>query len=146
VPIVDHHDCIFSEKGRCVARIRDLMDFHFSCEEPRGNEILHHVIVPEIVLDRVGMLWASVLQELPEVICGRSCMTLATAYSSRGVHHAGAAHLLVAAAVVINRGCGLLTVLLVPLLAALGALLGILDDNVGRHFPAVAWGRVKCHI
>jgi hypothetical protein len=31
----------------------------------------------------------------------------------------------------------------VPLLATLGTLPGVLDDNVGRCLPAAAWGRVK---
>jgi hypothetical protein len=33
--------------------------------------------------------------------------------------------------------------MLMPLLAAHGALLGALDDDVGWHFPAVAWGWVR---
>jgi hypothetical protein len=34
-------------------------------------------------------------------------------------------------ATIIRHGCGLLATLLVPLLAALGALLDILDDDIG---------------
>jgi hypothetical protein len=34
-------------------------------------------------------------------------------------------------------------VLLAPLLATLGTLPDILDDDVGRHFPIAGWGWVK---
>jgi hypothetical protein len=44
------------------------------------------------------------------------------------------------AAIIIDRGCGLLVALLVLLLAALSALLDILDDDVERCFPTAAWG------
>jgi hypothetical protein len=49
--------------------------------------------------------------------------------------------LLVDAAIVVIRGCGLLATLLAPLLVALGALLGILDGNVERRSPAAARGQ-----
>jgi hypothetical protein len=39
--------------------------------------------------------------------------------------------LLVDATIIINHGCGLLETLLVPLLAALGAHLDIMDDDIG---------------
>jgi hypothetical protein len=136
VPIVDHHDRVFSKQGRHVVLIGDLVNFHDSGEGPRGHEILHHVAVCELVLDGVGVVRASLLKELLEVIRGRPCLTLVTACGGRNMHHAGAALLLVATAVIIDRVYGLLTALLVPLLVALGTLSGILDDNVGRCFPA----------
>jgi hypothetical protein len=77
------------------------------------------------------------------VICGRPRLSLAIAYGGRGVNHIRAARLLVVAAIVVDRGCSLQMVLFVPLLAALGALLGILNDDVGRCFPIAAWGLVK---
>jgi hypothetical protein len=40
-------------------------------------------------------------------------------------------------------GCGLLTLLFAPLLASLNALLGALDGDAGRRFPATAQGRLK---
>jgi hypothetical protein len=51
--------------------------------------------------------------------------------------------LLVNAAVVVGRGCNLLTALLAPLLTASGALLNILYDDVGQRFPAGSWGWVN---
>jgi hypothetical protein len=77
------------------------------------------------------------------VVHGWSCLTLVAACNNRGACHAGAARLIVDAAVIISRSSGLLTALLVPLLAALGALPDILDGNVKRLFPAAAWGQVK---
>jgi hypothetical protein len=62
------------------------------------------------------------------VVCGRLCLTLAAAYDRCGVLRAGAAGLLVDVAKVI--GHGFLAALLVPLLAALGTLLGIRDSDV----------------
>jgi hypothetical protein len=77
------------------------------------------------------------------VVHGWPRLMLATAYDCHGVHNNGATCLLVDVIVVIGRGCSLLAVLLAPLLATLGALLGILDDDVGRRFPVAAWGWVK---
>jgi hypothetical protein len=135
VPIVDHHDRVFSKQGCRVVLSGDLVNFHDSGEGPRGHEILHHVAVCELVLDGVGVVRASLLKELLEVICGRLCLTLVIACGGRNVHHVGATRLLVATAVIIDRVCGLLTALLAPLLVALGTLSDILDDNVGRRFP-----------
>jgi hypothetical protein len=139
-PIVDHHDCIFSEKVCCVTLIRDLVNFHVSGEGSRGHEILHHVVVPELVLDEVGVVWASLLNDLIEVIHGQTLLTLSTACDGRGVHHDEATRLLVVATIITDRGCDFLMALLSPLLAAHP---DILDDDVGRCFPTAAWGRVK---
>jgi hypothetical protein len=136
-PIVDRHDRVFFEERCCVALVGDLVDFHASGEGPRGQEILHHAAVPELVLDRVGVARASLLKELLEVIYGWSCMMLATACGVRRAYHAGATRLLVVVTVIVDRGCGLLTALLVPLLAALPS---ILDDGIGRCFPTATWG------
>jgi hypothetical protein len=93
------------------------------------------------VLDGVGGVRASLLKELVEVVHGWLCLTLAAAYDRRGVLRARAAGLLVDVAKVI--GHGLLAALLVPLLAALGTLLGIRDSDVWRCSPAAARGWVK---
>jgi hypothetical protein len=77
------------------------------------------------------------------VICGRPHLTLATACCGHGAHHTKAARLLVVATVIAGYGCGLLIVLLAPLLSTLGTLLGILDDDVRRCFLTAAWDRVK---
>jgi hypothetical protein len=68
---------------------------------------------------------------------------LATSCGGRGVHHTRAARLLVVAVVITGHECGLLMVLLAPLFAALGTLLGILDDDVGQCFPTATWSRMK---
>jgi hypothetical protein len=47
--IIDHHDCVFSGKGCHVTIVRDLIDFHASGEGSRCHEILHRVIVPELL-------------------------------------------------------------------------------------------------
>jgi hypothetical protein len=108
-----------------------LIDFHALGEGPRSHEILHHATVPELVLDGVRVVRASLLLELLKVIRGWPHLTLANTCSGHSAHHAGAACLLVVAAVIAGRECGLLTSLLAPLLAALGTLLGILDDDIG---------------
>jgi hypothetical protein len=56
---------------------------------------------------------------------------LAATYDSYRAQHDRAACLLVEATIVVGYGCGLLPAVLSPLLASLGSLLGILDDNVG---------------
>jgi hypothetical protein len=80
------------------------------------------------VPDRVGVVRANLLKELLEVVHGWPRLTLAAAYDSCDTHHNGVACLFVYATAVIGRGCGLLVVLLAPLLAA---LLDIPDDDVG---------------
>jgi hypothetical protein len=69
-------------------------------------------------------------------------------HDSHGAHQNRAAYLLFDAAIIIGCGCSLLAALLVPLLAALCTLLGIMDYDIGRCFPAAAWGWVKlgCHV
>jgi hypothetical protein len=83
------------------------------------------------VLDEVGVVRASLLKEPLEVVCGWSCLMLATACDSRGAHHAF---------VVASYGATLLVVLLVPLLAALS---DVPDDGIRHRFPAAAQGWVK---
>jgi hypothetical protein len=77
-------------------------------------------------------------------------LSLATACGSRDVLHTGAACFLVVATVVVDHGRNPLRTLLAPLVATLGALLGILDSDEGRRLLAAAqgclpatWGRMK---
>jgi hypothetical protein len=140
-PIVDCHDRVFPRKGHHITLIGDLIDFHASGQGPSGHETLHHAAVPELVLDGVGRVRASLFKELVEVVRGRLCLTLAATYDRRGVLCAGAACLLVDVAKVVDHG--LLAALLVPLLAALGTLLDIRDNDVRRCSPAAARGWVK---
>jgi hypothetical protein len=131
VPITDHHNHVFTRKEHRVTLIGDLIDFHASVERPRGHEILHHAAVPELVLDRVGKVRANLLKVLLKVVPMQSRLMLAATCDNHGMHHDGVACLLVDVAIIVACGCGLLAVLLVPLLAALGALLDILDDDIG---------------
>jgi hypothetical protein len=77
------------------------------------------------------------------VVHGWSRLALAATCISHNGHHAGAAYLLVVATVAIDHGCGLLVMLLAPFPATLGALPDVLDGDVGRCLPAIAWGHVK---
>jgi hypothetical protein len=65
---------------------------------------------------------------------------LAATCGSHGMHHTGAARLLVVATVVIGRSCDLLKTLLAPLPTTLGTLLDVLDGDVRRRLPDVALG------
>jgi hypothetical protein len=82
------------------------------------------------VLEGVGMVWASLLEELLKVVRGRPCMALAVACGSRDMHHTGAACLLVVATVIVGSGCGLLKMQLAPLPTTLGTLPGVLEGDV----------------
>jgi hypothetical protein len=129
VLIADCPDCFFTRKRCRIALVRDLVDFHASGEGTRGHETLHHVAVPELVLDEVGMVRASLFEKPSEVVCAWPCLTLAAAFYHRGVLHARAACLPADAIVVVGQ-C-LLATLLAPLLASLGAILGILGGDIG---------------
>jgi hypothetical protein len=59
------------------------------------------------------------------------------------VHHAEAASFLAVAIIIVGRGCNLLKTLLVPLPATLGALLSVLDGDVGSCLPTVAQGHAN---
>jgi hypothetical protein len=122
-PIVDRHDWVISREGRRISLIGDLIEFHGLGEGSRGHEILHHVVVHELVLDGVGVVSTSHLQELLEVARGWPCLMLATTYCDRDMHHARATHLLVVAIVTVGCGCGFLKMPLVPLPTALGTSL-----------------------
>jgi hypothetical protein len=87
------------------------------------------------------MVRSSLFKELLEVVCGWPRLTLAATRDCHGVLHVGAAYLHVE--VIIIVGCGLLLVLLMPFLVALGALLGVLDGNIGRCSPDAAQGQVR---
>jgi hypothetical protein len=138
--IVDHHDCIFSRKGHRAVLVGDIVNFHASGEGPQGHEILHHAAIPELVVDGVGVVQASLLEEPLEVVHGQSRLLLAAARDSCDAHHTGATCLLVDAIVITGHGGGLLAVLLAPLLASLS---DAVDDGVGHRFPAATWDRLK---
>jgi hypothetical protein len=75
------------------------------------------------------------------VVRGWPCLAPATAHGLRSVLRAGITCSLIDASIVVSRG--LLAALFAPFLATLGALLGILNGDVERCSPAVAWGRAK---
>jgi hypothetical protein len=95
------------------------------------------------VLDGVGVVWASLLKELLEVVYGQPHLQLAAACGSCDAHHARATYLLAIATSIIGHDYSLLNALLANLTAALGTLPDILESGVGRCLPDVAWGREK---
>jgi hypothetical protein len=125
-PIIDCHDCVLLGERRRVPSARDFVEFHTLGEEPRDHKILYHVTVLELVLDRVCVVWAGHLEESLEVVCRRQCLALAATCSNCDAPHAGAP----------------LRTLLVPLLAALDTLLGVMDGDVERCLPTASWGRL----
>jgi hypothetical protein len=93
------------------------------------------------VLDGVGMVLVSVFEDLLNAVCGRPRLALAAAHDLRGAPHIRAACSLVEVTIVV--GHGLLAAWFAPFLAAPGALLGILNGNIGRRSPATARSWVK---
>jgi hypothetical protein len=91
VTIIDRHDHVFSEKGCRVTLVRDLIDFHASREGPQGHETLHLAVVPQLVLDAVGMVHASLIKEVLQVVCGQPCLMLIAACGYHSALHVGAA-------------------------------------------------------
>jgi hypothetical protein len=95
------------------------------------------------VLDGVHVVWAGLFEESIKEVCRQ--LRLALAPTS-----VGAAYFLIIAAIVVGHGHNPLRTLLAPLLATLGALLGIVDDDVEWHLFTTArghhpttWGRAK---
>jgi hypothetical protein len=95
------------------------------------------------VLDGVSVVWTILHEELLKVVRGQPCLVLAASRGSHSAHHTGAAHFLAIATIVVDRDCSLLKTLLAPLPTALGTLPDILEVNVKRRLPAVAWGRAE---
>jgi hypothetical protein len=135
-PIIDHHDHVLSKEGRHVSPIWDFIKFHASGEGSRGHEILHHVVVHELVLDGVSMVRARLVEELLKVVCGQPWLVLAAACGSHDTQHIGATRLLVVATGAVDHDCSLLKTLLTPFPSALGALPSVLDGDIGWRLPA----------
>jgi hypothetical protein len=88
-------------------------------------------------------VWASQFEESIKVVCRQLRLALAPTSG-------GATYFLIVAAVIAGHEHNLLRTLLAPLLATLGALLGIVDDDVewslnttARGHLSIAWGRAK---
>jgi hypothetical protein len=73
-------------------------------EGPQDNEILHHDAIPELVLDEVCVVWASLLEEPLKVVGGRLCLVLATTFHSHDAHRTRAACLFAIASVIVGHG------------------------------------------
>jgi hypothetical protein len=92
------------------------------------------------VLDGIGVIQARFFEELLEVVLRRSCLALPVTHGLCSVFSAGAIRFIDAAIII---GCGLLAALFAPLLAGLGTLLGTVDSDDGRRFPAADRGWLK---
>jgi hypothetical protein len=71
------------------------------------------------VPDGVCVVWAGFLKELLEVVCRRPPLTLVAMHGGQDVPHARSTRYPIVAVVMVDRGCGPLRALLVPLFAAL---------------------------
>jgi hypothetical protein len=138
VPIIDCHGRIFPREGQRVSFARVFIGFLVSGEEPRDHEILHHVVVLEVVLDGVRMVRAGLLKESLKVVCQWLRLMLDTTTGGRNALHAGVVHLIVVVVVVVNCVCDPLRAPILPLLATLGVLLGALNGDVGWRCIAAA--------
>jgi hypothetical protein len=87
-------------------------------------------------------VWAGLLEESLEVVCRRSSLALAAACGSHDAPHIEAAYFLIIVAVIVGHGCSPLRMLLAPLLATVGTLIGIVDGDVGRRLLVSAWGHL----
>jgi hypothetical protein len=143
---IDCHDCVFPGERHRVALTRVFVEFRTPSEGPRDHETLHHVIVLELMSDGVCVVWVGLLEEPLEVVCRRPLLTLVAVLDGRDTPHVGATCLTVVAVVVVGHGHVPLRALLAPLLAALEALLGAVDGDVGQHILAIAWGRLPASL
>jgi hypothetical protein len=148
VPFIDYHGCTFPREGCSASSTWVFLGLFVPSERPRGHEILHDAIVLELVLDRVCMVWAGLLKESIDVVYRWSHLALDTTPGGHDVLRVRVVYFLVY--VIVSHGCNPLWAPLSPLLAALGNLLGALDDDAGWHRSAVprdrfpgAWDRER---
>jgi hypothetical protein len=119
---VNRHDCVFLGEGHRVAPVRVLIEFHTPSWGPRDHKTLHHVAVLELVPDGVHVVCAGLFEESLEVFGRQTRLTLVTMHDSHDAPLAGTARHPIIGVVIVGRGCNPLRTLLVPPLAALGAL------------------------
>jgi hypothetical protein len=94
------------------------------------------------VLDGVHVVWVGLLEESLEVVHQWPRLALQTMHSSDDTLHAGAINFLVVVIVIVDHDRNSLRALFTPLLAALGAPLGILDGIDGWHCVVATWSRL----
>jgi hypothetical protein len=82
------------------------------------------------VLDGVRMFRAGLLEESLKVVCWSPRPALNATPGAHNIHHVRVIYLLIIV-IVVSCGCNPIRVLLSPLLAALGVLLGSLDGATG---------------
>jgi hypothetical protein len=80
----------------CVTLVRSFIGFGIPGEGSRGHEAPHHAVVLEFMPDEIGVVWASLLKEPLEVVCGQPCRALATVHGGRDAPHARVACFLAA--------------------------------------------------
>jgi hypothetical protein len=83
------------------------------------------------VLDGARIVQVDLLAESLEVVCRRPHLAIATACDSRNMPQVRAICFLIVVIIIVSHKTNSLRTLLAPLLAALGALLGIMDGDVG---------------
>jgi hypothetical protein len=92
------------------------------------------------VPDGVRVDWLGLHEESLEVVYRRPHLTLATVHGSHDAPHARADCLSIVAIIIVSHSHASLRTLLVPLLAALGALLGAVDGNIRWCLLSATWG------
>jgi hypothetical protein len=68
-PIVDHHDCVLFGERHYVTFARVFIEFHTPSEGPQDHEIIHHVVVLELVLDGVCVVQSGLVEQSLKVVC-----------------------------------------------------------------------------
>jgi hypothetical protein len=92
--------------------------------------------------DGVCVVWASFLMDPLEVVCRRPRLTLVAMRGGGDTSCARVAHLTVITTIVVSHGHGPLRALLVPLLAALDALLSTVYGDLRRRLLIVVRGHL----
>jgi hypothetical protein len=111
-----------------VSSILVFLEFHVPGEGARDHEALHHVTIPELVLDVVCMVGTVLLEESLEVVCRWPHVALDATSDGHDALLVGTVRLL-AVVIIIMAGGGSspLRTPLLPLLDVLGILHGALD-------------------
>jgi hypothetical protein len=68
VSLENCHENNLLTEWRCFAPVGSLVELDAPGEGPRGQKTLHHPAVLELVLDRVCVVWAGLLNKPLEVV------------------------------------------------------------------------------